>query len=300
MRLGFPLFSQSFSYARAYYNLRRPARAEFMNSVLRSVFAVAWVVVPPAAGWFAATYSAFDLYGVSAAAYLCCATIFSLMLLDPATRIGIDSRAADGTAQPEAARRIELPMLIGIGGVFLIDTAVAMHVTTTPLAITNDLGGTLSDVGAYASLKALLEIPCMLAWGLVARRAPKWAIIAVAALLYGLYMFLLNRAGSFTELMWLQGLNALAASALLSITISYMQDAVRGRVGLSTSLLDIIGVTSSMAAAALFAMAAAGGSYLAVFLVGSALSVGGAAIVFTAHGLVGRVPRRAVSPSQPG
>jgi len=288
MPLGFALFSQTFSYARSYYNLNRPERAEFMNSVLRTIFTVAWVVVPPAAGWLAATFTTFDVYGVSAGAYFCCALIFGFMLTDPATRIGFDSRSKDGSAPPEAARSIELPMLIGIFGVFLTKIAYSLHTTTTPLAITNDLGGSLTDVGFYASLGALLEVPCMLAWGLAAQRMPKWSIIVIAALIYGVYLFLLGQATSVTMVLWLQILKAVSTAALLSITISYMQEAIRGRVGLSTSLLDVTMVASNMTAAGIFALATVGGTYQAVFYVGGALAVAGAAILVLAHGVVAR------------
>ena len=288
MPMGFALFSQTFSYARTYYNLNRPERAEFMNSVLRSIFTIAWVLVPPLAGWLAATYTVFDVYGVAASAYFCCALIFCLMLADPGTRIGFDSRRKDGTAPEAAARHIELPMLIGICGVFLIKVAIALHVTAAPLAITNNVGGTLADVGIYASLAAFLEIPFMLAWGLAAQRVPKWLLIVAAALVNGLYLFLFSVAGSVTDVFWLQILKAIATSALLSITISYMQDAIRGRVGLSTSLLDVTGVASNMAAAGIFAAVLVSGSYLATFVVGGSLSVAGAAILIVAHGVVAR------------
>ena len=98
-----------------------------------------------------------------------------------------------------------------------------------------------------------------------------------------------------TELLWLQILKAISTSALLSITISYMQDAIRGRVGLSTSLLDVVGVGSNMAAAALFAVFAVGGSYLTTFVVGSWLSIASVAVLVFAHAVVGR--RRAATAS---
>lgn len=67
-----------------------------------------------------------------------------------------------------------------------------------------------------------------------------------------------------------------------------MQDAIRGRVGLSTSLLDVAGVASNMAAAGIFAAVLVSGSYLATFVVGGSLSVAGAAILIVAHGVVAR------------
>src|SRR5690606_8700766 len=47
MPFGGALFSQTFAYARSYYNARRPDRAEFLVTMLRTTFAIAWVLVPP-------------------------------------------------------------------------------------------------------------------------------------------------------------------------------------------------------------------------------------------------------------
>ena len=41
MPFGGALYSQSFSYSRSYYNVRHPDRAEFMVSILRTIFSVA-------------------------------------------------------------------------------------------------------------------------------------------------------------------------------------------------------------------------------------------------------------------
>lgn len=71
---GGALFSQTFSFSRTYYDLRRPGRAEFMTSALRTVFSVAWIVVPPLAGLLAAAY----LIAASSA----CATIPMTTMFD--------------------------------------------------------------------------------------------------------------------------------------------------------------------------------------------------------------------------
>src|SRR5690606_29993543 len=117
MPFGGALFSQTFSYARSYYNAQRPDRAELLITILRTIFAIAWVLVPPVAGWIAATYSVFDVYALASAAYLVCALIFVLLLGDSTTRIGAATKTQATTAP---ANGIELPMLIGIGGVLLI------------------------------------------------------------------------------------------------------------------------------------------------------------------------------------
>ncbi len=53
---GNSAFSQTFAYARVYYDQTRPRDAEFRITILRSIYAASWVMVPPLAGWIAAVY----------------------------------------------------------------------------------------------------------------------------------------------------------------------------------------------------------------------------------------------------
>jgi MFS transporter, SET family, sugar efflux transporter len=126
---GGALFSQSFSFSRAFYDVRHPARAEFMMSVLRTIFALAWVVFPPIAGWIASSFSVFDVFGVAAAAHLVCTLIFALMLRDGRTRIGRSANVKGGS-MVEPGRRIETTRLVGIAGVTLVKIAMALAVIT--------------------------------------------------------------------------------------------------------------------------------------------------------------------------
>src|SRR5690606_41351488 len=89
------------------------------------------------------------------------------------------------------------------------------------------------------------------------------------------------------------GFNAVARAGLMSIPISYMQEAIRGRVGLSTSLLDVVIVASRLIAAGLFGFVAASGGYLPIFGIAAALSLGGVAVLYLAHGVIRRRPAAA-------
>jgi MFS family permease len=284
MPIGGALFSQSFSFSRSFYNKVRPERAEFMVSMLRTLFAVAWVIVPPIAGLIAARYSVFDVFALSACAYFVCAALYGLLLLDPVAKDGRKSASADDAVAARVATGVSMPMRFGIGGVVLINTAIALNTTTAPLAIVTNFGGTVSDVGIYAGLAALLEVPCMLLWGVAGTRWPKHTLIVASAVVYSLYLLLVGHASSVAAVLWLQGLNAIATAGLMSIPISYLQDAIRGRVGLSTSLIDVVGVIARVAAAGLFALVAGGGAdYPAVFLVASGFALAGAGVLFAAH-----------------
>ena len=297
MPFGGALFSQSFSYARSYYNDRHPARAEFMITILRTIFSVAWVIVPPIVGWYAAVTTVFNAYGIAALAYLVCAAIFALLLRNPEAKIGIAAPKAGEPAAPLVKARIEPAILGGIIGVTLIFTAVHVRTVTIPLLITSTLKGSYADLGIFAGLAAALELPFMVAWGYALRWLSKHTIIICGALLYAVYLVLISRAGSVTEVLWLQLLNGPATAALLTIPISYLQDAIKGRVGLSTSLLDVSHVVAGLATAALFGvLTAVVQDYPRLMVVAAGISVAGALALFTAHWLL--EPRKAAATSR--
>ncbi|MEO7223409.1 MAG: MFS transporter [Devosia sp.] len=287
MPFGGALFSQSFSYARSYYNARHPARAEFMITILRTIFSVAWVIVPPIVGWYAAVSTVFNAYGVAAIAYLVCAAIFVVLLRNPDAKMGITPVKVGEVAAPLAKARIEPAIMGGIVGVTLIFTAVSIRTVTIPLLITSTLKGSYADLGIFAGLAAALELPFMVAWGYALQWVSKHTIIICGALLYAVYLVLISRATSVTEVLWVQILNGPATAALITIPISYLQDAIKGRVGLSTSLLDVSHVVAALATAAIFGLlTAAVQDYPRLMVVAAGLSAGGALALFVSHRLL--------------
>jgi MFS family permease len=282
---GNTAFSQTFAYARVYYDQREPKDAEFRITTLRSVYAASWVLVPPLAGWIAAVYQVFDVYLLAAVAYLVCGAISLAMFADPGTRLVAKPpvRPTDGSREG-----IALPMLIGIGGILLINVSIRLSGTVTPLAMVSTYGGSLGDVGISNGIRALLEIPLMLLWGLVGRHFRKPTLIAAAALIYGIYLILMTQAHSVLDVFLLQIPCAVAIAALMSVPISYMQEAIRGRVGLSTSLLDVTVVASGLLSAGLFGLVAGPESYFDLFWIAGLLAGAGAVVLLVAHNIVER------------
>jgi MFS family permease len=286
---GNTAFSQTFAYARVYYDQREPQVAEFRITTLRSLYAASWVMVPPLAGWIAAVYQVFDVYLLAALAYLVCGAISLAMLADPGTKLVAKPppRPVEGTREG-----IALPMLVGIGGVLLINVSIKLSGTVTPLAMITNYGGSLGDVGLANGIRALLEIPLMLGWGLVGRRFRKHTLIAAAALIYGVYLVLMTQVHTVLEVFVLQVPCAVAIAALMSVPISYMQEAIRGRVGLSTSLLDVTIVVSGLLSAGLFGVFAGPDHYFDLFWIAGGLAAAGAVVLMVAHNVV---ERRAVA-----
>ncbi len=272
--LGSALVSQNFSYARSYYNTVEPAKAAFMMSVLRSLFSLAWVIVPPLAGWVAMRGSPINTFLIAVLALIAFVLLFSTLYLMPGTGV------APARTTEKQPFRIAPERRWGLAGVTLIRCAIFLHLTTLPLTLRTDFGGSLADVGLNAGIAAALEVPLMVMWGYAARRWSNEVLIALNGAIFGLYLGAIPFAGSVHGVLLLQGLNALATAALLSLTIAYMQDVIAGRVGTSTALLDTVTVVATLTTSAVFALLATKDSYFAIFPVGAAMSLLGAALIW--------------------
>lgn len=271
---GNTLISQSFSYARSYYNREAPEQAAFMMSVLRSLFSLAWVIVPPLAGWIAMRGRPIDTFELAVLALLAFLGIFASLYRVSGTRI------APVPQTPGQRLTIAPQRLWGMAGVTLIRCGILLHQSALPLTLRADYGGTLADVGLNASLAAALEVPLMLMWAYAAKRWSNEALLAANGVIFAAYLALVPFAGSVHGVLWLQILNALATSALLSLTIAYMQEAIAGRVGTSTALMDTVTVLATLLASALFAVFASPQSYVAIFPALAGLSVLGAGLIW--------------------
>ena len=248
---GNALFSQSFSYSRAFFDREVPIHSQLIMSYLRTGFTIAWIIIPPAAGFLAARTDAYKVFGISALAHIGCTVAVALLWTQPDGKVGIDRKEE----QAEASR-IAMPRhyRFGIVGVAFSMVALQINISVLPLVIIRDLGGTLAQVGINAAVAAIIEVPIMIAWGYLALRWRKDSILAIASLVFAAYFLLASGSSTFMIILLLQLPAAVAIAALLSINISYLQESIPGRVGLSTSLIDVTNVTASLSAAAIFAL----------------------------------------------
>lgn len=271
---GGALFSQSFAFSRAWYDRAAPERAVMMTSVLRTVFSAAWVVVPPVAAWIASRFGVFEVFAFAALGHLGCTLAFGLLLTRPEALLPPAPRAAGGSF-----RQIGRETWVRIAGILGLRTALLLNMTLLPLFLLNDAGGDYGDLGRTASVAALLEIPFMLAWGWAAGRWHKEHILVLNGVLYTAYPGAMVFAQTPAQVLWLQIPNAIATAALVSLTISVMQDTIKGQVGLSTSLLDVVTVTASLISAGVFRVFSSDHSYGPGFAAAGALALGGAALI---------------------
>lgn len=278
---GNALFSQSFSLSRAFFDREQPSRSELIMSFLRTGFTLAWIAVPPLAGWLAAKTSAYSVFGISAIAHVGCTIAVALLWTDPRSKVGLPK----GTVQTVAAERIASMLSparrMGVLGVTLSMVALQLNISVLPLVIVSDLGGNLGQVGIVSGVAAAIEVPVMIAWGYLALRWRKERILYISCGIFAIYFVIVSQSGAFAFVLFCQIFAAIAIGALLSINISYLQESIPGRVGLSTSLVDVTNVLAALGAAAIFA-ANPWMSYAPLMLVAAVICALGAIVFFIA------------------
>lgn len=289
---GNATFSQSFAYARAILDRDRPGQAQLTLSYLRTTFTLAWIVMPPLAGWIAAGSTAYGAFGLGAVAQISCVLFVAFLWSRADAKIGVSKKDPDAAAKAPHAATIATSYRWGIVGVTLGLVALQLNMVVLPLVILQDLGGSLADVGVNSAIAAAIEVPAMIAWGYVALRLRKEVVLSIACAIFAVYFLGIATATSVLQVMLLQGIAAVAIAALLSINISYLQDAIKGRVGLSTSLVDISRVFAVLAASGIFALNA--GEDFAPLLVVAAAASALAAILLLFAGKLSRMNGEAV------
>jgi hypothetical protein len=242
------LYSLFFAAARAETNQLPLYERDAVTSTIRALFAISWVVVPTIMGFLLSLGSStYVVYLIAASACLVNACLFAFY---GAGNNKPPTPESDSLAVPPKAKGalwdvlswVLLWRLLLVG---VIGSAHRLQGILYALVITGTAGGAESDVGVYAGLVALAEIPLMLVWGRLLQWISKSTALAIGAVFYAGYLVLLSQAHSMEAVYWSIPMNAVGASVILSVTLSYLQGIFEDRPGLSTSLsyiTSLIGV----------------------------------------------------------
>ena len=229
--------------------------AASVNSVVRSIYAASWILVPGLVGLYIATRkNVSDSYSIAAAAFAFCFLIYLVFGKSVKNNTVGQGSAWAGfktALNLVASRQIFLRVL----ALALIATPQPTNGALLPLFITHLPGGTTADVGLLAGLVAGLEIPFMLLAGYFNRSKPTWIIIIVAGLTHATYLFGLGFVTATWQIYLLSIINAAGAAVMLSLHLSYLQDLMPDRPGLGTSLLSIGSLLNKGFGAVVFASA---------------------------------------------
>jgi predicted MFS family arabinose efflux permease len=268
-------FSLLFAVVRAKSQEHGSREAASINSVVRTFYAVSWIVVPGLVGLFVATRkNTSDSYTVAAAAFALCFVIYAFF--GDRTQNTQTPQSSAWSGFKTALGLIAGPAIsLRILSLALIAIPLPVNDALLPLFITHLPHGTTADIGVIAGLKAALEIPFMVLGAFFIRRFSIWKTIAGGGLVHGFYLLALGYATSTTQVYLLTVLNAAGAAIVLVQHINYMQDLMPDRPGLGTSLLSIGSVFNKGIGALVFASAGTIIGFSGAAWFGAALTVAG-------------------------
>jgi Na+/melibiose symporter-like transporter len=250
-----------------------PAEMTSVNSSARAIFALAWILVPGlTAWWLKDSPTMLPSFLVASVASLLITLTYGFQVLPEATPAKSGRLAFFASLALLATGPIIIRVLIVSAG----SAAHTLHSTLHPLIMTGPAGGTMRDVGIYAGMLAALEIPFMLFWAWVAQRRSIEFALGVALLAYAVYSVLLFFVSVPWHLYAIGILNSCGAAAVLSLPVSYFQDLIKDRPGLSTSLLPIMGFVGGLMSAGGFALGTAVSGYSGTALMIGILCMAGA------------------------
>lgn len=231
---------QSFAYARTV--LAGSDRAAMTMNTLRTLFSAAWVAGPPLATVLLTAGGFRAVYLMASAMFGLAALIVLLGLPEPVpaavTPIVIEPHAVEAQPVPRPVRPDAKPLLVWltIAAFVLMQSAANIGAQSLSLFVPHDLGGSVRDAGLLLGLCAGLEIPLMLALGVLSTRARLRYLVLAGPLLSTTYFVLAAATTHIWQLAVGQLLNAASIAAIQGLGITYVQDLVPGQPGRMSTL----------------------------------------------------------------
>ncbi len=253
-----------------------------VNSAVRAMISLSWVLVPGLVGFvLAGAASMLPAYLLAMLAALACYGLFQFFLP------GVTAEPKD---TPEVAfltslaRVVSLPVLIRLLAMSMITSMLHINAAVLPLIVTEAAGGTVADVGVIIGIVAVLEIIFIVFWGWIEPRMGAVLTISAGAGLYALYLFLLGHSTTPFHVYALCLISGLGAAAIISLPITYLQNLIADKAGLGSSLIAVNLFISGGLSSLLFGLGTAISDYSGTAVLGAGAGLAGAVLVVALDG----------------
>lgn len=265
-------FTQFFALAKLAANKNPELDPDFSSSAIRAAFAGIYAFAPPIWGILVVNgVELFTIYGASA--FFNLLTLAFVMWQWPKNQKTEESKAPKvsffkaltNLASPKLSSRLAL---IGI-----ITSSTMLYNMVLGLIILNQLGGTAVQIGWFAGVVALIEVPVMLFGSKMLRYVTKPGYLLIGMVFYAAFLGGFSILPSIDYLWWLLIPAALGAGILLTMTIGYVQDLVSDRPGAGGALIAITNVGGKLVASSVFAYGAAVTDYIGTAMIGGGIAL---------------------------
>lgn len=246
--LGMVAYSQMLAYSLDYAERQLPVeRVPLFNAIVRAQIAIAWVAGPPA-GFLLASYLGFSTMYWVAAGLFALVGLASMKLLPGLDGPQSDEPASDAppvglqeaaNPSPETTKPRGLPadpvlrrsLFFCLAALSLMWCVNNAYLISIPLYLEDEMGIASHWVGWIMGTAAGLEVPVMLAAGVLSARINLMAMMRFA----GVAGFILYAGVLWSEHLWqlfaLQFFNAVFIGVLAGLGVSVIQQLMPGQSG---------------------------------------------------------------------
>jgi predicted MFS family arabinose efflux permease len=247
-------FSVLFGAVRAQTNTFAEGDAAAVNSLVRSVFALSWIMTPGLVALMLAKSDQLTLaYLISC---LVCMIAFVLVwaTFGSKAQANLENNGSKPKFLAAMSALLDWRIALSIFAIALILGSQHLNTVIMPLIITKAAGGKITDVGFIVGAIAAFEVPFMLAFGSAMRRYSAGQVLIFGTLIYAIYLSLLGVATQPWHLYALVPISSAGAAAILSIPMTYLQNLLPNQPGLGSALLTIAAAIGGTASAGVFAL----------------------------------------------
>ncbi|OAB31238.1 MFS transporter [Paenibacillus macquariensis subsp. defensor] len=230
--LGAPGMAQLFAISREAVNKSDFTEHAFANSTLRSAFSLGFITGPLIGTLLIAAAGFKGIFAGTIGVFLLVALLIFVFLKSNTELKRTNAEVKVKSFRLSQNRNILLPFLILI----LMYIAHWTSTINTALFITNNLGGTTSDIGLVSSICAALEIPFMIMLGLLSAKYNNRILMMCGAVLGGVYYLVVINSGAMWQMLAAQVLLAVFVAVISAIGISYIQDLLPSMPGYASTL----------------------------------------------------------------
>lgn len=251
-----------------------------VNSTIRATISLSWVLMPGVVGvMLAGASSMLPAYLIATLAAICC-FILGAFFLPPAPKIEIEGGEARSRFLASLGEVLDPRVAMRVLAIALICSMLHINDAVRPLIVTGKAGGTVADLGIIVGIVAALEIVFILFWG----KAETWMkpvrALALGAGLYALYLVLQGLATERWHVYAQTVISGIAAAAIISLPITYLQDLISDRPGLGSSLIAVNIFLSAGLSAGIFAVGTRIGDYSFASILGAIVGSFGIILLF--------------------
>lgn len=262
-----------------------------INSTIRATISLSWVLMPGVVGiLLAGASSMLFAYLVATLAAAGC-FVLGAFYLPRSEAVPRDRNEARYRFLSSLKEVLEPRVALRISAIALICSMLHINDAVRPLIVTGKARGSVADLGIIVGIVAALEIVFILAWGKAERWLKPVRALAIGAALYAIYLVLQGLATERWHVYAQTVISGVAAAAIISLPITYLQDLIADRPGLGSSLIAVNIFLSAGLSAGVFALGTRIGDYSFASILGAI--VGGCGIILLVALEAGRDKRNA-------